>query len=349
MKAHPGMPGTASLTATQIRNPNDPLEPDPREQAPLEIGDFITWKGTLVRDATKPPAATPHTSPSTNLIWVYDIKANVGIFTQPHTLPAYVAIEEARLGVDPTPARAPDATPVPIETTNRFRFVGFTTDVASLVDVYFTDLAPTGSNDPAQSFRWVTMEGVTNTLADQATGRVPFAVDAQPFGGGIQTQFTEAAPGRARADQNKVPAIDPTQGTCPPLAGSQACAITQSPTRYVRAVLRSLCAPTTAGGAGSPTGNPGNLDGGPFFDINGARSPLPGATGGDGSCLQSARFANGLFTGQYSAPTAEFIFAEVVVPGAPIPANNFWQLGFLVKGEGGLGGNSKAPQNPQPW
>jgi hypothetical protein len=165
----------------------------------------------------------------------------------------------------------------------------------------------------------------------------------------MQTQFTEAAPGRARVSQIKVPAIDPTQETCPPLAGSQACAITQSPTRYVRAVLRSLCAPTKADGAASPTGNPGNLDGGPFFDISGTRMPLPGATAGDGSCLQSAGFANGLFTGQYSAPTTDFVFAEVVVPGAPIPASNFWQLGFLVNGEGGVGGNSSAAQTPRPW
>jgi len=349
MKAHPGMPGTASLAAEHIRNPADPSEPDPREQAPFEVGDFITWNGTLVRDAAKPPAATKRTSPSTNVIWAHAIEANLGVFTQPHTLPAYIAVGEFRVGVDPAPARAPDGPPVAIETTNRFVFEAATTDVASLVDVYFTDLAPVGSTAPAQSFRWVTMEGVTNTLADQAAGRVPFAVDAQPFGGGIQTQFTEAAPGRARVSQNKVPAIDPTQGTCPPQAGSQACAITQSPTRYIRAVLRSLCAPTKADGAGSPTGNPGNLDSGRFFDINGTRPPLPGAAAADGSCLQSAGFANGLFTGQYSAPTTDFVFGEVVVPGAPIPASNFWQLGFLVYGEGGVGGNSGAAQTPRPW
>lgn len=348
MKAIAGMPGSLGLAAGNIAGPTDP---DPRQQAPLEVGDFVTWSGTLVRDPNKPTPATARTKPSTNLIWVHSIEANVGIYTQPATLPAYLAVGEFRVGVDPQPAGAvPDGAAIPVETTDRFVFEAFTTDVASLVDVYFTDLNP-GTTGPAQSYRWVTVEGVTNTLADQNAAKVPFATSAQPFGGGIQTQFTEAVPGRARVRQNKVPAIDPTLGACPPQAGSQACAVTQSPTRYIRAVLRSLCAPSIKdlGPAGTPTGNPGNLDGGVFFDINGVRAPLPGATGGDGTCLQSARFANGLFTGQYSAPTTDFVFAENVVPGSPITANNFWQMDFLVSGEGGVGGNSKLTQSPRPW
>jgi hypothetical protein len=344
MKAIAGMPGTATVAPGNIAGPSDP---DPRQQAPLEVGDFITWSGTLVRDANRPAPATNRSRPSTNLIWVHTIEANVGVFTQPRTLPAYLAVGEFRVGVDPQPSGAPGVA-LPVETTNRFGFEAFTTDVASLVDVYFTDLNP-GAGAPAQSYRWITVEGVTNTLADQLAGRDPFATSAQPFGGGIQTQFIDAAVGRARVHQNKVPAIDPTAGLCPTTGGSRACAVTQSPTRYIRAVLRSLCAPTDAGPAGTPTGNPGNLDGGAFFSVNGPRPPLPGAAAGDGSCLQSAGFANGLFTGQYAAPTTEFIFAENVVAGASVPASNFWQMDFLVRGEGGVGGNSSAPQLPRPW
>jgi hypothetical protein len=348
MKAEDGMPGTASLAPANKRVVTDP---DPQQQAPFEVGDFITWSGTLVRDPNKPPPATKRTTPSTNLIWVHTIVANVGIYTQPKTLPAYLAVGEFRVGVDPQPAPVGGGgaeAAVPIETTDRFVFEAFTTDVASIVDVYFTDLDPKGAA-PAQSYRWITMEGVTYTLADQAAGKVAFATSAQPFGGGIQTQFTEAVPGRARVRQNKVPAIDPALPVCPPDAGSQACAVTQSPTRYIRAVLRSLCAPTLAGVAGTPADNPGNLDGGAFFDINGARPPLKNAAAGDGSCLQSAGFANGLFAGQYSAPTQEFVFAENIIPGTPIAARNFWQMDFLLSGEGGVGGNSTAPQIPRPW
>jgi hypothetical protein len=93
---------------------------------------------------------------------------------------------------------------------------------------------------------------------------------------------------------------------------------------------------------------------GQFFSINGLRANLtgagPGASGvsaGNGTCLQSAQFANGLFTGQYLAPVGEFIFGENTLAGDPIIPANLWQLGFLVYGEGGDG--STAPQVPLPW
>jgi hypothetical protein len=124
----------------------------------------------------------------------------------------------------------------------------------------------------------------------------------------------------------------------------------------LRIVVRSLCAPAATGTLGT-NGVPvpsTNLDNGPFFNINGSRPGLPGAgpgasgvAAGDGTCLQSAQFANGLFTGQYMAPVGEFIFAENTLAGDPIVPNNFWQMGFLVYGEGGDG--STAPQVPLPW
>lgn len=362
MKAVAGMPGTAGLAAAHIAAATDP---DPRQQAPFEIGDFITWQGTLVRggNALPPVAARPTATP--DLVWVHTIDANVGIFTQPATLPAYVAVGEFRIGVDPQPTGAAPAGG--IETTARLVLEAGTSDVASIIDIYLDDMGPTPS-PPArvpERFRWVTMEAMTGTLTDQAALKTPFAISAQPFGGGIQTQFTGPQPGRARIRANKVPAIDPTLGVCPPTGGSQACAVTQSPTRYVRAVLRSLCGPApdaSATGnagvfpAGTPAGNPGNLDGGPFFDINGGRPNFPGAgpgasglAAGDGTCLQSAQFANGLFTGQYMAPTLEFIFPENTLAGSPIVPSNFWQMDFLVRGEGGVGGNSAGPQAPTPW
>ena len=86
-------------------------------------------------------------------------------------------------------------------------------------------------------------------LTEQINGTVPFITVAQPFGGGIETQFTGPQPGRARIRANKVPAIDPTV-PCPLTAGTQGCAVTQSPTRYVRVVVRSLCAPAATGDSG---------------------------------------------------------------------------------------------------
>ena len=50
-------------------------------------------------------------------------------------------------------------------------------------------------------------------------------------------------------------------------------------------------------------------------------------------CLERAPAANGLKTGQYMAPTTDFILPENVFPGSPPPPNNFWNLGFLAETE----------------
>jgi hypothetical protein len=227
---------------------------------------------------------------------------------------------------------------------------------------------------------------MTGTLADQTrqTGRgavIPQTSirQANAFGGGIYTQFIGPQPGRARIRAIKVPAIDATLA-CPDLGptigGTQGCAVTQSPTRYIRAVLRTLCAPAATGApskpgiAALPTVPATNLslaagtsNTGPYFDINGFRTNLPGAggpgfnggsgpgnvPGSDGTCLQSAQYANGLFTGQYLAPVGEYIFPENTLSGSPVVPNNFWQMGFLVYGENGRDGNATAPQLPRPW
>jgi hypothetical protein len=52
-----------------------------------------------------------------------------------------------------------------------------------------------------------------------------------------------------------------------------------------------------------------------------------------------------LNSGQYLAPTFNFILPENIVPGDPRVPNNFWAMGFLVNGEGpGTGGLT-----PRPW
>ncbi len=91
MKAITGMPGAAAAAAISPTNvvalvagETPAGVPDPRKQAPFEVGDFITWGGTLVRGAT----------PAQDVIWVHTMEANVGIYTQPATLPAYIAVGE---------------------------------------------------------------------------------------------------------------------------------------------------------------------------------------------------------------------------------------------------------------
>lgn len=349
MKAVTGMPGTLNYTANQqAANLRAATDPDPREQAPFMVGDYISWGGTLVRDGSG-GGASGRTVTSTDTIWVHTIDANVGIYTQPKTLPSYVAIGEFGIGVDPNPTGT--AVTPGVEATARIFLEAGVSDVGAIVDVYLDDkgYVLNNANGPitpgaGEYFRWVTVEGMTGTLADQLAGKNPFITTVQPFGGGIQTQFTGPQSGRARIRANKVPPIStaPGIGACPSSGGSQACAVTQSPTRYLRAVVRSLCAPAAGFPANTPANNPGSLDGGAFFSINSTR-PLIKTDGTPGSakqCLESAVFANSLFTGQYMAPVGEYIFPENTLAGAPILPNNLWQLDFLVSGEGGSPGTS---------
>ena len=63
------------------------VQPDARQQAPFEVGDFITYSGTLMQDAAGDDFVSAHT-----------IEANLGIYTQPGTQPSYVAIGEFGVG-----------------------------------------------------------------------------------------------------------------------------------------------------------------------------------------------------------------------------------------------------------
>lgn len=67
------MPSTVTGTATQ---------PDARQQAPFEVGDFVDYSGTPIRGANGAP----------DYISAHTVEANVGVYTQPGTQPSYLAI-----------------------------------------------------------------------------------------------------------------------------------------------------------------------------------------------------------------------------------------------------------------
>jgi hypothetical protein len=402
MPALAGYPGAVAAAAIQPSNvvalvaPGGALAapgPDPREQVPFEVGDYIEWAGTLVRGGNTPAASATDATNTGDVIWVHTIDANVAVFTQPRTLPAYIAVGASGIGVDPQ-SKAIVAVPG-VEATARINLETNTTDVASIVDFYTDDhgfaitpattrpiasggnfLAPVAG---AEYFRWMTTEGMTGSLANQAGAKLPYATTAQPFGGGIQTQYVGPSPGRARIRANAVPPINPARVNVCPSGGApgsltvgadQGCAVTNSPTRYVRVAIRSLCAPAIVDNTPAAI-PPTNLDNGavaaatPWIDINAAlgTSPLlpgagpgaavPGDAPSTGLCLERAQFANGLFSGQYMAPVGEFIFPENSLSGSPVVPATTWQLGFLVYGEGSIAGGSTgtstAPPAPSPW
>jgi hypothetical protein len=325
------VPGQVYCSAFVMKDPKDPTllpsEPDAMRQAPFEIGDFITWQGTLLQDGS-------------GIFSVHTIEANVGIFTQPGTLPAYVAIGEFSMSSD-TAAAGSSIAGTEQEAQNRFVLEAMTTDVTSVADVYLVDKDPVTGQEYN---RWITPESMTGGVVPGTP--LPILVNGQPStvnAGGITTQFTGPLPGRIRIRANKA-----TPG------------ILVSPTRNVRVALRSLCTPDAfdldpATGLPDPTKPSINykkvvVNGvttivqtpniNVNFAVHGTGRPGDGAT-----CLQSFPAANGLFAGQYLAPEFTYIFPENVVPGDPIVPYDLWSMGFLVNGEGPGTGRLLPP----PW
>ena len=146
--------------------------PDARQQAPFEVGDFISYSGTLMPTLTG------------SYISAHTIEANVGIYTQPGTQPSYLAI--GGFGVGTADPNATAVNGAGQETQNRIFLETSTTDVQTPVDIYMMDTDPqTG----AVKNRWIT----------------PFEMTGE-VGGGITTQYTGPQPQRARIRAPKAPA-----------------------------------------------------------------------------------------------------------------------------------------------
>jgi hypothetical protein len=322
----PPVPGQVYCSAFVMKDPKDPTllpsEPDAMQQAPFEVGDFIQWQGTLLQDGS-------------GIISVHTIEAKLGIFTQPGSLPAYVAIGEFEISSDADFLATTSIAGTPQEVADRMVLEAMVTDPTSVADIYLVDKDPiTG----VEYNRWITTEAMTGgvvpgtplpILVSCGTGCLtPSTVNA----GGITTQFTGPLPGRIRLRATKAPT-----------------GLLVSPTRNVRVALRSLCTPDAfdldpATGLPDPTKPSINykkvvVNGvttivqtpniNVNFAVHGTGRPGDGAT-----CLQSFPAANGLFAGQYLAPEFTYIFPENVVPGDPIVPYDLWSMGFLVNGEG---------------
>jgi hypothetical protein len=180
-------------------------DPDPRQQAPFEVGDSISFAGTLMpASGTAPGYISAHT-----------IEANIGIYTFPGSQPSYLAIGD--FGVGTADPNAVSINGLAAETQDRIFLESETTDVKTAVDIYMMDVNPTTG---AVRNRWVTpfeMTGEQNPLTPGTT---------TPASGGITTQNTGPQPQRARLRATKAPA-----------------GLLSQPTRTVRVAVRSLCPP----------------------------------------------------------------------------------------------------------
>jgi hypothetical protein len=279
-------------------------DPDPRRQAPFEVGDYITWSGTLMlmKDSTGAIVLNPDGSP-VSFVSAHTIEANVGIYTQPGTQPSYLAIGEFGVGTaDPLAAAVNGAAQ---ETQDRIVLEASTTDILTPVDIYYVDIDPVTG---AQANRWLTPYEMTGECAptDPTTG-VTTQVGCYGISGGITTQFTGPQPQRARIRATKAPT-----------------GLLSQPTRTLRIMVRSLCVPEFSSQQ-------------PNLDACLAKAAARAAN-------FPVTHANGLVAGQYLAPVFEYIFPEGVKPGDPVVPNDFWHLPFLVNGEGpGVGPLAPTP------
>jgi hypothetical protein len=307
------MPSVAARTAT---------DPDPRQQAPFEVGDAITFAGTLV----------PATATAAEYISAHTVEANIGIYTMPGTQPSYLAIGD--FGVGTADPNAISIAGFATETQDRIFLESETTDVKTAVDIYMTDIDPqTG----AVRNRWATPFAMTG----EQNGPVQ-ADGVTPIGGGITTQQAGPQPQRARLRATKAPV-----------------GLLSAPTRNVRVAVRSLCTPEAPlnGDSIHPVLN---LTVAPATAAT-ATAPAKPATNGLDACLDKLDatpgtgnlVANGLKEGQYTAPTFEFIFPENVKPGDGLVPFDFWHLPFIAAGEGATNPSvldpGVGPLEPAPW
>ncbi|WP_427005218.1 hypothetical protein [Pseudarthrobacter sp. H2] len=190
------MPSTATRTATQ---------PDARQQAPFEVGDFVDFSGTLIRGANG----------ARDYISAHTVEANVGIYTQPGTQPSYLAIGSFGVGTADPLATAVNG--VGQETQDRIFLETQTTDVKTPVDIYYEDRITDGPLSGTVRNRWVTPFEMTGENAAPVSGP----------SGGITTQNAGPQPQRARLRATKAPN-----------------GLLSQPDRTVRVGVRSLCMPT---------------------------------------------------------------------------------------------------------
>lgn len=116
--------------------------PDPRVQAPFEVGDYITFAGTLVQDCviTGCPGGGPTVGPwptqgaAATYILAHTITNNIAIYTFPGTNPAYVSTNVFILGTGGTTVLGVQ------EATKRTRFEGMMTDPSRMIHLYGMDL-----------------------------------------------------------------------------------------------------------------------------------------------------------------------------------------------------------------
>ena len=107
---------------------------DPRLQMPFEVGDYISFAGTLVTDNLATPTVGPYPGTAATYVSAHTIVANLGVYTAPGADPAYLAVDVTLLGVGGISIAGVAAATV------RTSFEGFSTDPTRNVHLFGIDV-----------------------------------------------------------------------------------------------------------------------------------------------------------------------------------------------------------------
>ncbi|HET7784933.1 MAG TPA: hypothetical protein VFL36_03105 [Myxococcales bacterium] len=130
-------------------NTNDPtnpglvgVPPDAQKQVPFEVGDYITFAGTLVTDNASQPTAGPFPANGAagTYISAHTIVSNIAVYTYPGTNPAYIMTDVTLIGTGGLTVLGAG------EAVIRTRFEGMSTDPSRIVHLYGIDLDPLTGN-----------------------------------------------------------------------------------------------------------------------------------------------------------------------------------------------------------
>ena len=164
------------FTNAPVAAPGVTPMPDPNIQAPFEVGDYITFAGTLVTDNAAAPTAGPWPANGAagTYISAHTITSNVAIFTAAGTAPAYVMTDTFILGTGGLTVLGA------AEAVIRTRFEGMTTDFSRQIHLYGLDYnASTGAPSDRD---WGTIGVDPGPPAGAVLGRWRFRPPCAPFG-----------------------------------------------------------------------------------------------------------------------------------------------------------------------
>ncbi len=198
-------------------NTNDPtnpglvgVPPDAQKQVPFEVGDYVTFAGTLVTDNAAQPTAGPWPANGTagTYISAHTVVSNIAVFTYPGTNPVYIMTDVMLIGTGGLTVLGAG------EAVVRTRFEGMMTDPSRNVHLYGIDLNP-----------------LDGSGSDRDWGSI--GVDPGPPNGAVKGRW------RFRPPCTGAVGGVPTQKVCTPPPGNTFL----PPTRDMRAVVEGAWQP----------------------------------------------------------------------------------------------------------